>query len=290
MNSVYGKKIGAFQIIMLIFCLLLILLTLFPMLNVLAVSMSGKNAIAKGNVGIIPQEFTMEAYQRVFSNNNIMHSMLYSIGLTVGVALLSTFMTILAAYPLSKPNLKGKHFFLTLVTLTMVISAGTIPNYLLIKELGLINTVWALVLPAMITPFNLIILRTFFTGINKSIFEAAEIDGCGQWRSMFVIAIPLSLPSIFTVMLFYAVARWNGVTDVIYYVNTNQLYTLQYQLKLILDTISIDYSKDEAEVMLITPENIKSSAIIFSVIPMLIIYPFVQRCFTKGVMIGGVKE
>lgn len=290
MNTIYGKKLGAFQIVMWIFCILLILITLFPMLNVLAVSMSGKNAIAKGNVGIIPQEFTMEAYQRVFSNRNITQSMLYSIGLTVGVALLSTFMTILAAYPLSKSGLKGKRFFLTLITLTMVINAGTIPNYLLVKEMNLINTIWALVLPAMITPFNLIILRTFFTGINQSIFEAAEMDGCGEWRMLFRIAIPLSLPSIFTIMLFYAVSRWNGVTDVIYYINKNELYTLQYQLKLMLDTLSIDYTKDEIETMLITPENIKSSAIIFSIVPMLIVYPFVQKYFTKGVMIGGVKE
>ncbi len=290
MASAYGKKFDMFQLFMWIFCLFLMLCALFPVINVLAVSFSGKNAIAKGMVGLIPREFTTEAYQRVFANRNITHSMLYSVLLTLFVAFLSTFMTILAAYPLSKGYLKGKRFFLTMITLTMYVNAGTVPNYLLIKNLGMINSVWALILPSMITPFNLIILRTFFAGINRSIFEAAEIDGGGEWRSLFNIAIPLSLPSIFTIMLFYAVSRWNGVTDVIYYINKNDLYTLQYQLKLMLDTLSIDYTKDEVEVMLITPENVKSSAIIFSVIPMLIVYPFVQKYFTKGVMIGGVKE
>lgn len=290
MQAAYDGKKSPFQVLMWIFCLLMILITLFPILNVLAVSFSGKNAIAKGLVGIIPREFTLDAYHRVFTNRNIVHSLFYSIELTAGAALLSTFMTILAAYPLSKRNLKGKRFFLTMVTVTMYVSAGTIPGYLLVKSLGLINSVWVLILPSMITPFNLIILRTFFAGINQSIFEAANMDGCGEWRSLFSIAIPLSLPSIFTIMLFYAVSRWNGVTDVLYYVNKNELYTLQYQLKLMLDTLSIDYAKEEAESMLTTPENVKSSAIIFSVIPMLIVYPFVQRYFTKGVMIGGVKE
>lgn len=179
---------------------------------------------------------------------------------------------------------------MALITITMYISAGTIPGYLLVKELHLMNTVWALILPGLISPFNMIILRSFFMGINQSLFEAAHMDGCGEWGCLFRIAIPLSKPSIATIMLFYSVSRWNNVTDVLYYVNKPELYTLQYQLKLMLDSLSIDYTSEEALEMLVTPENVKSSTIIFSMIPMLIVYPFVQKYFTQGMNIGGVKE
>ena len=173
MNSVYDKKWSPYQIVITIACILMIVVTLLPVLNIVAISLSGKNAIAKGLVGVWPKEFTLEAYKMVFQNNNIVHSLFYSIFLTLGSALLSTFMTILAAYPLSKSDLKGRHVFLVLITITMYVGAGIVPNYLLVKELHLMNTIWALVLPGMISPFNLIILRTFFSGINKALYEAA---------------------------------------------------------------------------------------------------------------------
>ena len=290
MSSVYDKKWSPFQIVMTLVCLCLIFLTLTPMINIIAVSLSGTHAIAKGIVKLIPKEFTLEGYRMVFGNRNIVHSMFYSIALTVGSALLSTLMTILAAYALSREDLGGKRVFLTLITVTMYINAGTIPHYLLIKELNLMNTVWALVIPILISPFNLIILRSFFLGINKSLFEAAYMDGCGEWGCLFRIAIPLSMPAISSVTLFYAISRWNSITDVLYYEKDTKLYTLQYQLKLMLDSINIDYAAEEAEVQLITPENVKASTIVFAMVPMLIVYPFVQKYFTKGVNIGGVKE
>ena len=290
MHSVYDKKWSLYQVVMILVCCLAIIITLTPVLNIVATSFSGKNAIAKGVVGLIPVDFTTEAYEMVFKNSGIVRSLFYSIFLTVGYALLATFMTILAAYPLSKTDLKGRHVFQTIITITMYVSAGTVPAYLLIKNLGLMNTVWALVIPGMISPFNLIILRTFFAGINKALYEAAYMDGCGEWGCLFRITIPLSLPSIFTIMLFYAISRWNGVTDVLYYVNKPDLYTLQYQLKLMLDSLTIPYKPEEMATMQITPENVKSSTIVFAMVPMLLIYPFVQKYFTKGVTIGGVKE
>ena len=290
MNSVYDKKWSLYQIVMILVCCLAIIITLTPVLNIVATSFSGKNAIAKGIVGIFPVDFTTEAYEMVFKNSGSVRSLFYSIFLTVGYALLATFMTILAAYPLSKTDLKGRHVFQTIITVTMYVSAGTVPAYLLIKNLGLMNTVWALVIPGMISPFNLIILRTFFAGINKALYEAAYMDGCGEWGCLFRITIPLSLPSIFTIMLFYAISRWNGITDVLYYVNKPELYTLQYQLKLMLDSLTIPYKPEEMAVMQITPENVKSSTIVFAMVPMLLIYPFVQKYFTKGVTMGGVKE
>lgn len=291
MNSVYDKKWSLFQVTMVGVCIFAIVLTMFPVLNIVALSLSGRHAIAKGLVGIWPVDLTFEAYERVFGNSEIVYSMFYSLILTVAVGVGSAFMTILAAYPLSKTELKGGRFCMTLITITMYIGAGTVPSYLLVKELGMMNTVWALILPGLISPFNLIILRTFFMGINKSLFEAAWMDGCGEWGCMFKIAVPLSRPSIATITLFYAVSRWNSMTDVLYYINDGKLQTLQYKLKLLLDSFTIVYQPGEVvEDVTIAAENVKSATILFSMVPILIVYPFVQKYFTKGVNIGGVKE
>ncbi|MEG1752375.1 MAG: carbohydrate ABC transporter permease [Christensenella sp.] len=289
MNSVYEKSKSSFQVALWVLFILVILITLLPILHIFAISLSGKEAIMRGDVGIFPTDFTTEAYSMVFRNSGIVNSLFFSIFLTVVSSLLSIGATILAAYPLSKSYLKGKTFFMTLITVTMYVGAGMVPDYLLFKELHMLNTIWVLIFPGLISAFNLIILRTFFAGINNALFEAAYIDGCSEWKCLFKIAIPLSLPSVFTLMLFYAVARWNNVSDVLFYINKAPLYTLQYQLKLMLDTINLPYEYG-AIVQQLTPENVKASTVVFSMIPMLIVYPFVQKYFTKGVMIGGVKE
>lgn len=290
MNSIYNKKWSLFQVTMALVCIVALSITLMPLLNVLALSLSGKNAIAKGIVGLWPVDFTLQAYESVFGNGDIVYSMFYSLALTLFTGFLTTFLTILTAYPLSKTKLKGNRFFMTLVTITMYVSAGLIPTYLLVKELNLLNTVWALILPGLISPFQVIILRSFFMGINKSLFEAAYMDGCGEWGCLFRIAVPLSTPSISTIMLFSCVSRWNGVSDVLYYIQDPKLYTLQYRLKLLLDSFHIEYTPEEMEQMTMSAENVKSATILFSMVPILIVYPFVQKYFTKGVNIGGVKE
>lgn len=290
MNAIYDKKWSPFQITMALVCFIALALTLSPLLNVLAISLSGKDAIAKGIVGLWPVDFTLQAYDQVFGNGSTVYSMFYSLGLTLLVGGLTTFLTILAAYPLSKLDLKGGRFFMSLITITMYISAGTIPSYLLVKNLGLMNSIWALILPGLISPFQLIILRSFFLGINKSLFEAAYMDGCGEWGCLFRIAVPLSTPSISTIMLFSCVGRWNGITDVLYYIQNPKLYTLQYNLKLLLDSFHIEYTPEEMAEMTMSAENVKSATILFSMIPILVVYPFVQKFFTKGINIGGVKE
>ena len=261
-----------------------------PLLNVLAISFSGKDAIAKGIVGLWPVEFTTQAYEQVFGNGSTVYSMFYSLALTLAVGGLTTFLTILAAYPLSKTDLIGGRFCMSLITITMYIGAGLIPSYLLVKNLGLMNSIWALILPGLISPFQLIILRSFFLGINKSLFEAAYMDGCGEWGCLFRIAVPLSTPSISTIMLFSCVSRWNGISDVLYYIQNPKLYTLQYNLKLLLDSFHIEYTPEEMAQITMSAENVKSATILFSMVPILVVYPFVQKFFTKGINIGGVKE
>jgi len=290
MNAIYDKKWSPFQICMALVCFIALAITLSPLLNVLAISLSGKNAIARGVVGLWPVEFTTQAYEDVLGDSSTIYAMFYSLGLTLFVGGLTTFLTILAAYPLSKTDLKGGRFCMSLFTVTMYISAGLIPSYLLIKNLGLMNSIWALVLPGLISPFQLIILRSFFLGINKSLFEAAYMDGCGEWGCLFRIAVPLSTPSISTIMLFASVSRWNGISDVLYYIQNPKLYTLQYKLKLMLDSFHIEYTPEEMAEMTMSAENVKSATILFSMVPILVVYPFVQKYFTKGINIGGVKE
>ncbi len=276
-----------FQVVTGTIFIVIMVMAMLPIARVVSVSMSSKGAIISGQVLFYPVELTMDAYRRVFSNVNFVKSFLYSIILMVGTTGLAMAMTILAAYPLSKKGLKGAPIVMTLFVLTMYFDPGIIPNYLNVKSLGLIDTVWALVLPNALSAYNLIILRSFFMSIDKSLYEAAYIDGCSQWKALFVIAIPLSVPAIATLSLFYAVSRWNGISDVLYYVNKSSLFTVQMTLKQMIDSIKI--SQQDGETTQLVAENIKAASIVVSMTPMMIAYPFIQKYFKKGIMLGAVK-
>ena len=290
MANTYDKKYSPFQIVLSIFFILVIIAVLLPIINIVATSFSGREAIAMGKVGLLPVDFTTSAYKMVFRDKSMLRSLAFSITLMLVKTVVSMLLTILAAYPLSKRNLPGSRTIMLMITITMYFSAGMIPNYLLVKQLHLINTFWVLVIPAAITPFNLIILRSFFMSINSSLFDAAYIDGCTEMQTLRMIAIPLSKAAILTLSLFYAVSRWNSVSDIILYVQNTKFYTLQYKLKLMLDTINLPYDEMDAEAREIVAENFKAACIVFTMIPVLVIYPFVQKYFRQGVMVGGVKE
>lgn len=290
MANTYDKKYSPFQIVLTIFFILVILAVLLPIINIVATSFSGREAIAMGKVGLFPVDFTTSAYKMVFGDKSMLRSLVFSVVLMLVKTVFSMILTILAAYPLSKRNLPGNRAIMLLITITMYFSAGMIPNYLLVKQLHLINTFWVLVLPAAITPFNLIILRSFFMSINQSLFDAAYIDGCTEMQTLRMVAIPLSKAAILTLSLFYAVSRWNTVSDIILYVQNTNFYTLQYKLKLMLDTINIPYDEMDAVLREIVAENFKAACIVFTMIPVLVIYPFVQKYFREGVMVGGIKE
>ncbi|MBR2281851.1 MAG: carbohydrate ABC transporter permease [Spirochaetales bacterium] len=290
MANAYDKKHSPFQIVLSIFFILIILAVLLPILNIVATSLSGRDAIAMGKVGLVPVNFSTAAYKMVFKDKAMIRSLVFSTVLMVVKTVVSMLLTILAAYPLSKRDLPGGKFIMLLITITMYFSAGMIPNYLLVKQLHLINTFWVLVIPGAITAFNLIILRSFFMSINPSLFDAAYIDGCTEMQTLRLVAIPLSKAAILTLSLFYAVSRWNSVSDIILYVQNPKFYTLQYRLKLMMDTINIPYDEKDEVTREIIAENFKAACIVFTMIPVLILYPFVQKYFREGVMIGGVKE
>jgi len=287
MHEMNNLKNRMFQIVLGVLFVLVTVITLVPILRVISMSFSSKGAILSGKVFIYPVEFTLQAYERVLINGSFIRSFLYTIVLTLGSTFICMVMTILAAYPLSKKNLKGGGILMTLFVLTMYFNPGTIPTYLNIKELGLIDTVWALIVPGALSAYNMIIMMTSFASIDQSLFEAAYIDGCTEVKTLIKIAIPLTGSTIAALSLFYAVGRWNGVSDVLYYINSSKLYTVQMVLKQMIESIAI--SLVEGSTTNLVADNIKSASIVVSMLPMLIAYPFIQRYFTKGIMLGALK-
>ena len=196
-------------------------------------------------------------------------------------------MTVLAAYPLSKSKLKGAGVIMTMFVLTMYLDPGIIPKYLNVKDFKMIDTVWALIIPEALSAYNMIIMCTAFRGIDSSLYEAAKIDGCSEIQTLFKIALPLVYPTLATLALFYAVGRWNRLSDVLYYVNSSKLYTVQMVLKQLIESVKI--SQEEGMTSQLVADNIKSASIVISMTPMVIAYPFIQKYFTSGIMLGAVK-
>ncbi|WP_454191601.1 carbohydrate ABC transporter permease [Paenibacillus sp. Marseille-Q7038] len=268
------------------------LMCLAPFLHVLAVSLSSNNSILSGKVMLWPVEWNWEAHKRVIGDISMLRSLIFTIGLTLLYTVLCMAMTIAAAYPLTKPQLQGRKMMMYLIVFTMFFSGGIIPEYILIKELHLVNSMWSLILPHLINPFNLIIMISFLRAIPKSLEEAAEIDGCSHFGVLFRIVLPLSLPVIAALSLFYAVSRWNGFMDSLFYITDPSMYPLQLKLyQLVMNNMSNDTMQMEGIRMVeVLPESLKAASIIFTTVPILLVYPWLQRYFVTGVMLGAVKE
>lgn len=277
------------------FCLgavfiMICIVVITPILNVISVSFSSKSAILRGAVGILPVEFSMDAYNKVFQDSSFLYSFGYSLALTAGYTFLAMVFTVLCAYPLSRRKLKGRNIIMGLIVFTMYFDPGIIPNYLNVKNLGMMDTVWALLIPGVLSAYNMIILRTFFESIDESLYEAAYLDGCSEFKTLIKVVLPLTTPAIATLSLFYAVSRWNGVNDVLFYISKTELFTVQLKLKQMMDSINIIPNEGSSmSVKNLTPDNIKAASIVISMVPMMIVYPFVQKYFTKGIMLGSVK-
>ena len=281
------------QIILAIIILAASMICLLPFINVFAVSFSSKAAILRGDVGFWPVEFTTMAYEAIFNDKSMMHALWYTVGITVAYTAIAMVLTILMAYPLTKKRLKGRKFFNLLALFTMYFSGGTIPIYLNIKELGLLNNAWSLIIPGALSTYNMIILKSFFASLPDSLEEAATIDGANDFQILMQIYIPLSLASLATLTLFYAVGKWNSFQDALYYITDRSLQPLQLKLyNLIKGSQAVDVAMMEggaSAVATSVSESIESATIIFATLPILVVYPFVQRYFVSGVTIGAVK-
>ncbi|THF74322.1 carbohydrate ABC transporter permease [Cohnella fermenti] len=283
-----GTKIGDWIIVF--FCILCILACLLPVLNILARSLSSADALVKGEVILLPVDLNFDAYGMVLGDSKYTWSLLWTAILTVITTLWCMFMTIMCAYPLTYDNLKGQKTITAIIIFTMYFSAGTIPTYLLLNNLHLLNNPLVLILPNSIGVFYLIIMRSFFYGIPESLKESAELDGAGPLRVLVNVYLPLSTPVLATLALFYAVGRWNGFSDALMFMNDRTYYPIQLLLYNILNSISsIEVATQEGFSNPGLSQTIKSATVMFATIPILFIYPWLQRYFISGVTVGAVK-
>jgi putative aldouronate transport system permease protein len=264
---------------------------LVPFLYMIALSLSSNNAIISQKVSLWPVEFTLETYKTILSDVSMIYTLGYTIVLTIFYTIFCMFLTICAAYPLTKKRLKGRSFVLTVLVITMYFSGGLIPSYILVKNLDLMNTMWSLILPGAMSVFNMIILKTFFASLPESLEESASIDGCNELGILLRIVLPLSMPSIATLSLFYAVDRWNGFQDALFYITDKNLYPMQLKLyQIITANQQLDTQQGEGSVgAFIVPESLKAASVMFATVPILVVYPKLQKYFVEGVMTGAIK-
>ncbi len=281
------------QIILVGILFLVVLTCVLPFLNVIAISFSSKSAILRGDVAFWPVEFTTMAYEAIFSDQSLVDGLWYTVKLTVIYTAMAMVMTILMAYPLTKQRLRGRKLFSFLALFTMYFSGGTIPIYLNVKDFGLLNSMWSLIIPGLLSTYNMIIMKSFFASLPQELEEAATIDGANDFQILLQVFLPLSLASIATLTLFYAVGKWNSFADAKYYITSRSLQPLQLKLyNIIKGSTAVDVSAIEGgSVSNATniSESIESATIIFATMPILVVYPFVQRYFVSGVTIGAVK-
>ena len=275
------------------FFVLIIIICLFPMLNILARSLSDPMAIVNRQVSFLPVNPTFDSYSYVFLDPSFSRSMYWTTILTFICTIVSLIITILCAFPLIYDNLKGKGAINTIIIFTMYFNAGIIPNYILMKDLGLLNNPLVLILPGALSVFNMIILRSFFYSVPDSLRESAEIDGANPFTVLMRIYLPLSGPVLATLSLFYAVGRWNGFSDALMYLTSAPNYhPIQLKLYNIINNLSsIEIAAQEGIVGGIpaATDGIKAAAVIFATAPILVVYPWLQRYFIKGVTVGSVK-
>ncbi|WP_019537121.1 carbohydrate ABC transporter permease [Paenibacillus ginsengihumi] len=265
------------------------LVTLFPFLYILATSLAPLQQVLRGGLILWPEEVTWDAYRTIFSNTHFVRSLMTTVFVTVVGTLTNLVFTVFMAYPLAKKRLKGRRTMLFLVVFTILFSGGMIPTYMVVKSVGLMNTVWSLILPGAISAFNLIIMKNFFQGIPEELEEAARIDGCKNLGVLFRIVLPLSMPALATFTLFYAVGHWNQFFAAVMYITKSNLWPIQVVLRqMIIEGSTQDFEVAMGELNII-PATIKMAAIIVATVPILLVYPFLQKHFAKGVLLGSVK-
>ena len=288
-----GRKIFLFFNTLIILCLTIICVV--PILNVLAQSFSSSHAITTNQVKLWPVDFTLSAYKYVMKDAKFWHAALVSVKrVCLGVPLNLLF-TMLAAYPLSKKDtvFSTRKYYAAYFIFLMIFNGGLIPTYYVISKLRLIDTIWALVLPGSVPIFNVILMMNFFRGIPESLEESAMLDGAGEWTILTRIYLPLSKPSVATVTLFTLIGHWNSWFDGLIYSNFTENYPLQSYLQtLVVDLNAILQDGDLSRIvdaLLVNDKNLKAAQIFISIVPLMIIYPFCQKHFTKGLTIGSVK-
>ena len=280
------SRIG--QAALIVVLLLLSVTILYPVLHVLAVSFSNNNNVVCGEVGVLPIRPNLDAYRYMFRYNLLgsgFKNSLFVLMVGTGINLL---MTMITAYPLARRSLIGRKLFMLMITFTMMFSGGLIPNYIIIVKLGLVDSLWSLILPGCISAYNMIIMKNFFEALPGELNEAARIDGLSELGILFRIIVPLSLPSLCTIGLFYAVGHWNAYFYATIYLNSRNRWPLQVVLRNLLEnavTSEIDYGESAS----LPVEPLKMAVVVFTTAPIVILYPFIQKYFVRGALVGSIK-
>lgn len=263
-----------------------------PFIYTIAGSFSTAQELLEKGFILFPTKFSLEAYQYIFSTSTLIRSLLVTIFITIMGTLFNLVFTVLMAYPLAKKELKGRNTIMLLIIFSMLFSGGMIPSFLVVKVLGLLNTYWAVIIPGAINSFNLIVIKNFFQQLPEGLEESAQIDGCNDLQILMRIVLPLSTPALATFSLFYAVGHWNTFMSAVLYINDSTKWPIQVLLRqiVILAQGGIGDSSDFSPEYVAPPaETIKMAVIVVSTVPILLVYPFLQKHFTKGVLLGSVK-
>lgn len=288
-NKTISSRI--FDIVNYTLLLIIGLVTILPFLHVIAGSFTTVTELAQKQFVLFPTVWSLDAYKYVFSTNTVFRSLGVSVGVTFLGTLFSMLLTCLMAYGLSRRDLDGRNFIMFMVLFTMLFSGGMIPTFLVVKEMGLIDTYAALIVPTAINAFNLIIMRNFFQNLPEGLEESAKIDGAGDWGILFRIVIPLSMPAIATISLFYAVTYWNTYMSAILYLNDAAKWPVQVilrQIVILASGLAADTSGMD-EFVRPPEQTVKMAVIVIATLPILCVYPFLQKHFAKGALLGSIK-
>ena len=290
--TVSQKKDLAVDFFSRVVLILMSVICLFPFIHVFSKSISEESFVIANKVVLLPKGFSLNAYSKIFADSSILRSMFVTIVVTVSFTLIGMFLTVCSAYALSRRELKGRKIITFLILATIYFTAGTIPYYLLMSNLKMLDTWWCLILPLCFAPYNLLIMKnSFSSNIPDSLVESALIDGAGHFRILWSIVVPLSKPIMATIALFYAVGRWNTYSDALYYIKQRtDLRPLQLKLYYLVVAASESFQAEGGSVGVLTnPEVMKAACVMFATIPIICVYPFIQKYFVQGTMIGAVK-
>lgn len=279
-----------FQFFNYTFFVLFCISILVPFINAIAISLSSYQGVLSGKVGLWPIDFQLDSYMKIAGNYTFLRSFVNTVILTVINTILSVTVSLCAAYALSHKMFVGRNVAFTYILITMFFSGGLIPTYLNVMNLGLGNTYLALILPVLVSPFYIIVYKNVIDQLPKELMESAEIDGAGEFRLLFRIVLPLVLPMTMAFVIFSAVAHWNQWFNVLLYIKNKSMWTLQFQLREILNNARLeDEVLNPLGEQIIHPENLKMAALMVTVLPIVVIYPFVQKYFIHGQFVGAVK-
>ncbi|NMA82829.1 MAG: carbohydrate ABC transporter permease [Epulopiscium sp.] len=284
-----NKKWTLFDYVNTLIMIGVLVITLYPFIYVISISFSDSSYILQNQVKFYPRGFNLKAYKMIFESPKIPRAYLNTIIYTTLGTLVNVFLTAITAYPLAKKNLVGKKIWMTMIIITMFFSGGMIPNFIIVQRLGMIDTIWAIIIPNAIWTYELIITKSFYESIPDSLYESAVIDGASEFRILFQIFLPLSKASLASITLFYVMGHWNSFFIPMIYLNDMKKYPLQVVLREMLIFDTARRSESLGDYAALTPEALKNAAIFVSILPILALYPFMQKYFVSGVMLGSVK-